>query len=87
MDRNELRQMLSEAFEAAKEEKIDPAKIQDAANLRNDLGVDSLDVMEVVFEIEDRLNISIEEKDIKGVETVGQVLDMCERKLAEKKAS
>jgi acyl carrier protein len=84
MDRDELRRVLAEAFEAAKEEEIDPDTITDDASLREDLGVDSLDVMEVIFEIEDRLKIDVEEEDAQDIETVGQVLDMCQRKLAEK---
>ena len=84
MDRDRIRHVLAEAFEVAKEEEINPDEIPDDVKLRDGLGVDSLDVMEVVFEIEDRLKISVEESDMQGIETVGNVLDMCERKLAEK---
>lgn len=84
MDRTEIRNVLAEAFEVAKEEEIDPATIRDEAHFRDDLGIDSLDVMEVIFEVEDRLKISIEEEDMQGIETVGQVIEVCERKLAEK---
>ena len=86
MDRTEIRNVLAEAFEVAKEEDVDPSTIGDDVKLRDDLGVDSLDVMEVIFEIEDRLKVSIEEQDMAGIETVGQVIDMCEKKLAEKEA-
>ena len=84
MDRTEIRNVLAEAFQVAKEEEIDPALIRDDAHFRDDLGIDSLAVMEVIFEVEDRLKISIEDEDMQGVETVGQVIEMCERKLAEK---
>lgn len=83
MDRSEIRDVLAQAFEVAKEEEIDPEAIADDVRLREGLGVDSLDIMEVVFEVEDRLKIQIGEEDMKGVETVGQVIDMCERKLKE----
>ena len=84
MNRDDIRNVLAEAFEVAKEEAVDPKLVQDATKLREGLGIDSLDVMEVVFEIEDRLRVKISEEDMKGVETVGQVIDMVERKLAEK---
>ena len=86
MDRTGIRDVLAEAFEVAKEQEIDPESIADDVRLREGLGVDSLDIMEVVFEVEDRLKIQIGEEDMQGVETVGQVLDMCERKLKEQAA-
>ena len=84
MNREEIRRVLAEAFEVAKEEEVDPENVQDDLKLREGLGVDSLDVMEVVFEIEERLKIEIKEDDMQGVETVGDVLNMVEAKLAAK---
>ena len=82
MDREEIRRVLVEAFEVAKEEEVEPDQVQDDVKLREGLGVDSLDVMEVIFEIEERLKIEIKEKDMQNVETVGDVLRMVEAKLA-----
>ena len=87
MDRDEIRRMLAEAFEAGKEEEVNPDTISDDVKLREGLGVDSLEMMEVVFEIEERLRIEIQETDLEGVETVGDVIALCERKLAEKGGS
>jgi acyl carrier protein len=84
MNREEIRRILADAFEVAKEEEVDPDTIQDDVRLREGLGIDSLDVMEVVFEIEERLRIKIGEQDMQGVETVGAVLEMVEKKLSEK---
>lgn len=84
MNREEIRRILADAFEVAKEEEVDPDTVQDDVRLREGLGIDSLDVMEVVFEIEERLRIKIAEGDMQGVETVGAVLDMVEKKLSEK---
>jgi len=83
MNREEIRRVLADAFEVAKEEEVDPETVQDDVRLKEGLGVDSLDVMEVVFEIEERLRIKISEDDMQGVETVGGVLDMVEKKLTE----
>ena len=81
MNREEIRRVLAEAFEVAKEEEIDPDTVQDDVKLREGLGVDSLDVMEVVFEIEERLKFEIKEEDMQNIQTVGDVLDMVEAKL------
>jgi len=87
MNRDEIRRVLAEAFEVAKEEEIDPDKVQDDVKLRDGLGVDSLDVMEVVFEVEERLKIEIKEEDMKGIQTVGDVLNMVEAKLKQKESA
>ena len=87
MNREEIRRVLAEAFEVAKEEEVDPDAVQDDVRLREGLGVDSLDVMEVVFEIEERLDIQIKEDDVRSIETVGDVIEMVEKKLAERAAS
>ena len=87
MDRDDIRKILAEAFEVAKEEEVDPETISDDVKLRDGLGVDSLDIMEVVFEIEERLRIAIAEDELAGIETVGQVIDLCERKLEEKEGN
>jgi acyl carrier protein len=82
MDREGIRRVLAEAFEVAKEQPIEADKVKDDVKLREGLGVDSLDVMEVVFEIEERLKIQIKEGDMQGIQTVGDVLNMVEKKLA-----
>ena len=46
-----------------------------------DLGADSLDCVEMVMEIEKRLNISIPDEDIDGMNTVGELVSYLDTKL------
>ncbi len=53
--------------------KRDPASITEAHHLRDDLGLDSMAVIELLFEIEDRFKIQIPDQDLPGLSTVGSV--------------
>jgi len=55
---------------------VEPAKITEEAKLRDDLGADSLDLVEVATAIEDMLGVRLPEHGLKEVATVGQALDM-----------
>jgi acyl carrier protein len=55
--------------------KIDPAKLEGAAHLKGDLNLDSLDMIEVVYEVEDRFDVQIPEEKIKEITTFGQIVD------------
>jgi acyl carrier protein len=45
----------------------------------NDLGADSLDVVELVMELEEEFDISIPEDAVEKLQTVGQVIDFIEK--------
>lgn len=45
----------------------------------DDLGCDSLDVLEMVFELEDRFSLEIPDDDIEQWKTVGDVYEYVER--------
>jgi acyl carrier protein len=51
-----------------------PAEISDKTNIVNDLGLDSVAVMDFVMEIEDRLDISIPLDRVAEVETLGDLV-------------
>jgi acyl carrier protein len=55
--------------------KVDPAKIQPGTNLKDDLNLDSLDMIEVVYEVEDHFDVQIPEESIKDIQTFQQVID------------
>jgi acyl carrier protein len=46
----------------------------------NDLGADSLDSAELVMEIEDTFDVSIADKDVEKIKTVGDVIKYVEKK-------
>jgi acyl carrier protein len=47
-----------------------------------EIGLDSLDVVSFVMALEDRLNVEIPERELEGVERLGDALDLLERKVA-----
>ena len=55
-----------------------------ASDLIADLGLDSLQVLEVIAELEDRFDISIPLNDVPATRTVAQVVDEVTRIVAER---
>jgi acyl carrier protein len=58
-------------------------KVKPEANFANDLGADSLDVVEMVMALEDHFEIEIPDEDAEGIATVQDVVNY----IAEKKAA
>lgn len=57
-----------------------PENVKSEANLKDDLGMDSLDVIELVMEVEKEFKISISDNEYDGITTVGSVVDLVESK-------
>lgn len=62
---------------------VDEEKIVDNASFQNDLGADSLDVVELVMEIEDEFDIEIPDENAETFKTVCDVVNYIESKLTE----
>ena len=58
----------------AKKKKIDPAGITRESTFEQ-LGIDSLDGIDLVFTFEDEFNISIPDQVVQQMKSVGQVID------------
>ncbi|SHO79007.1 Similar to S.cerevisiae protein ACP1 (Mitochondrial matrix acyl carrier protein) [Malassezia sympodialis ATCC 42132] len=56
-------------------EKVDAAKLTPTASFMGDLGLDSLDSVEVVMAIEEEFNIEIPDADADAITTVQQAVD------------
>ena len=54
---------------------VDEAKVTPNARFVEDLGADSLDVVELVMAFEEAFNIEIPDKDAEGIKTVQQAID------------
>ncbi|CCJ29204.1 unnamed protein product, partial [Pneumocystis jirovecii] len=52
----------------------DPSKITPTSSFSTDLGLDSLDTVEVVMAIEEEFNIEIPDKEADEIQTVGQAI-------------
>ncbi|KAE8209383.1 hypothetical protein CF319_g2476 [Tilletia indica] len=56
-------------------EKVKPSAITPSASFTTDLGLDSLDAVEVVMAIEEEFNIEIPDEEADGITTVQQAID------------
>ena len=63
--------------------KRDPATIRIADHLRDDLGLDSMAVIELLYRIEEAFDLQIPDEDLVGLTNVGQVVSYVEKRLAE----
>jgi acyl carrier protein len=59
----------------AAELQVDPGRITEQTRFREDLDADSLDLYELVMELEDSYGVKVSEEQAAGIETVGQAVD------------
>jgi acyl carrier protein len=57
------------------------AQIAESTRFRDDLDADSLDLYELVMELEDTYGISVSEEEAVRIETVGQAVDFVAERL------
>jgi acyl carrier protein len=58
----------------AEELEVDAAAIEEGARFKEDLDADSLDLYELVMELEDRYGISVSEEQAARIKTVGDAV-------------
>ncbi|HWM56041.1 MAG TPA: acyl carrier protein [Solirubrobacterales bacterium] len=58
----------------AEELEVDATKIEEGTRFKEDLDADSLDLYELVMELEDRYGISVSEQQAARIETVGDAV-------------
>lgn len=61
---------------------IDEDKISDDAKLKDDLGIDSLDLVDIVVIVEKNFGFKIKPEEMKGVITLKDFCDYIEKKTA-----
>ena len=68
-----VKSVLAQQFE------LDPESITMDTNLIDDLGADSLDVVELIMSLEDEFGIAISDNDAAQLYTVGRIVDCLEK--------
>ncbi len=61
--------------------KRDAASITDGDHLRDDLGLDSMAIIELLYKIEETFDLQIPDQDLQGLSTVGDVVSYVHRRL------
>ena len=84
-DRAFIRRTLIELLEADTGEKHDD--LDESANLREGLGLDSVDVVSIVSQIERRFHLRLTHQELEKLVTVNDVLDLLQAKLAQPSSS
>jgi acyl carrier protein len=78
MERDEVMKLVRDHLSTELE--VAPEKIQLETRFREDLDADSLDLYELVMELEDRYGIRVNEEEAADIETVGDAVDfVCAR--------
>ncbi|KMJ55609.1 acyl carrier protein [Alkalihalophilus sp. As8PL] len=54
---------------------VEEADVKPAASFKDDLGADSLDVVELVMELEDEFDLEISDEEAEKISTVADVVD------------
>ena len=62
-------------------------KVEGSSQLREELGLDSMDTIELVFQLEESFNIQISDDDIMEFKTVDHVVQYIEKRVSESKES
>ena len=60
---------------------VDESEVKLEASFRDDLGADSLDVVELVMELEDEFDMEISDDDAEKIATVGDAVSYIEAKV------
>ena len=60
---------------------VDESEVKLEASFREDLGADSLDVVELVMELEDEFDMEISDEDAEKISTIGDAIAYIESKL------
>jgi acyl carrier protein len=67
----------------ARRMKRDISELNDNTNLKKDLNADSIDTVEIIFEIEEEYEIDIDDKYAEQINTIGDAVSVVEEIIAE----
>jgi acyl carrier protein len=55
---------------------VQPDQVTVEAKFGDDLDADSLDLVELVMALEEEFDVSVDESELEGIETIGQAFDL-----------
>jgi acyl carrier protein len=63
---------------------VNKEQVTRSTSFQEDMGADSLDIVELVMELEEEFEITIPDEQAEKIKTVGEAIDYIERELAKK---
>jgi acyl carrier protein len=60
---------------------VEESQVTKEASFADDLDADSLDLVELVMALEEEFDVTVEEEELEGIETVGAAFDLIKSKL------
>ncbi|MFO0966173.1 MAG: acyl carrier protein [Gemmataceae bacterium] len=63
---------------------VNKEQITDATSFTEDIGADSLDIVELVMELEEEFEITIPDEEAEKIKTVGEAIDYIVKELGKK---
>ena len=82
MDRQQIKAELEKILNIVDDQLLKRVQVQDETVIREGLGLDSLQLTELLFEIEERLSVKITDDEAMKLRTVGDLITLIESKLA-----
>ncbi|MDE5811510.1 MAG: acyl carrier protein [Muribaculaceae bacterium] len=79
MTRNEIEEKVRDFL--IEDLEVEEDKIAGGAHLKNDIGIDSLDFVDIVVIVEKNFGFKIKPEEMAGVETLDQFCDYIEKKV------
>jgi acyl carrier protein len=79
MDRETLKQSLLALLEESRGEKYD--HFDESLDIRTELGLDSIDLVSLILDVQGKLGVRIDIADLEPVRTVSQLLDLLQARL------
>ncbi len=72
---------LIKVFKAVFEDEIDSSKLSESANLRDDVGINSIGMLYMAMALEEEFNIKFVNEDFAKIVTVSDVISVIEEKM------
>lgn len=60
----------------AKQFKVDVSELKDETTFKEDLKADSIAIVELIMNLEDELNVSLDDDKVTNVKTVGEAVEL-----------
>ena len=81
MDKQRIREELKSIFGIVSDDITNLDAITDDTSIMDGLGLDSLQVAEVLFEVEDKLGVNVSDDEARNLRTVGELIHLIAEKM------